>query len=88
MAPIPFFSWTIIGAYLILNYKFKLNILGSFLTPFAACLMIISSGIPETEMVVRPVLRSLWLTFHVGTSFIGYGIFVVTFMSAVMYLIQ
>jgi len=83
-----FFSWTIIGAYLVFQLRFKLMVLGSFIAPLAAFLMIISSSIPGIEVVVRPVFRSIWLTIHVGTIFVGNGIFAVTFMAAIMYLIQ
>ena len=49
-AAISFFAWTIIGAYLIFHLKFKLMVLGSFIAPLSACLMIISSTIPELEI--------------------------------------
>ena len=83
-----FFSWSIIGAYLILQLKFRLMVLGSFVAPFAAFLMLISSTIPGVEMVVKPMYRSMWLTVHIGTIFIGNGMFAVTFMTAIMYLVQ
>jgi len=86
-AALSFFSWTIIGVYLVFHPKFKLMVLGSFIVPFAAFLMIISSSIPQIAVTVRPGFKSLWLTLHVGTIFIGNGIFVMTFMAAVMYLI-
>jgi cytochrome c-type biogenesis protein CcsB len=50
--------------------------------------MIISSTIPGGEVVVKPIFKSLWLTFHVAISFIGDGMFAVAFMAAIMYLIQ
>jgi len=87
-AALSFFSWTIIGAYLIFHIKFKLMILGSFISPLAAFLMIVSSSIPGKEIVVKPIFKSVWLTLHVGTIFIGNGIFAITFIAAVMYLIQ
>ena len=87
-AALSFFSWAIIGAYLIFHLKFKLMILGSFIAPLAACLMIISSTIPGGEVVVKPIFKSLWLTFHVAISFVGDGMFAVAFMAAIMYLIQ
>lgn len=83
-----FFSWTIIGAYLIFQLRFKLMVLGSFIAPLAAFLMIISSSIPGMEVVVKPIYRSIWLTIHVGTIFMGNGMFAVTFVAAIMYLIQ
>ena len=87
-AALSFFSWVIIGAYLIFHLKFRLMILGSFMAPLAACLMIISSTIPGGEVVVKPMFKSLWLTFHVAMSFVGDGMFAVAFMAAIMYLIQ
>ncbi len=82
------FSWTIIGAYLVFHLKFRLMVLGSFIAPLAAFLMIMSSTIPGVEVTVRPIFRSMWLPVHVGTIFIGNGMFAVTFMAAIMYLIQ
>lgn len=83
-----FFSWTVVLAYLILQVRFRLMVLGSFVAPFAAVLMIVSSTLPLVEGPVSPVFKSLWLTVHVGTIFFGDGLFVITFLSAVMYLIQ
>jgi cytochrome c-type biogenesis protein CcsB len=82
------FSWGIIGAYLILQLKFRLMVLGSFVAPFAAFLMLLSSTIPGVDMVVKPMYRSTWLTIHIGTMFIGNGMFAVTFLTAIMYLLQ
>lgn len=83
-----FFAWTILGVYLLFHLKFKLMVLGSFIAPLAACLLIISSAIPETEVTVKPIFKSLWLTVHVSTSFVGNAMFALTFVAGVMYLIQ
>ena len=83
-----FFAWTILGAYLVFHLKFRLMVLGSFIAPLVACLLIISSAIPSTEVMVKPIFRSLWLTVHVGTSFVGNGMFAVTFVAGIMYLAQ
>lgn len=83
-----FFAWTIIGAYLIFHIKFRLMVLGSFVSPLAALLMILSSTIPEQDVPVRPILNSLWFSIHVWTAFMGNGMFAVAFTAAVMYLIQ
>jgi cytochrome c-type biogenesis protein CcsB len=40
------------------------------------------------EGPVKPMFKSVWLTVHVGTIFMGNGLFVITFMAAIMYLIQ
>jgi len=83
-----FFSWSIICVYLIFQIKFRLMVLGSFVAPLAAFLMIISYAMPWVEGPVKPVFKSLWLTVHVGTVFIGNGLFAIAFMAAIMYLIQ
>lgn len=83
-----FFAWCITGVYLAFHLRFRLMVLGSFVAPLAAFLMIISSVIPGAEAGINPILRSAWLAVHVLTIFIGNGIFAITFISAVMYLIQ
>ncbi len=84
-----FFAWTITGAYLLFQLRFRLMVLGSFIAPLAAVLMILSTSIPGGEvMAVRPLFKSLWLTIHVLTVFAGDGMFAVAFAAAVMYLLQ
>jgi cytochrome c-type biogenesis protein CcsB len=83
-----FFSWSIICAYLILQLKFRLMVLGSFVAPLSAFIMIISSAMPWLEGPVRPIFKSLWLTVHVGTIFMGNGLFAIAFLASIMYLIQ
>jgi len=83
-----FFAWSIICVYLIIQSRFKLMVLGSFVAPFAAFLMIISSAMPRTEEPVKPLFKSLWLTIHVGTVFIGDALLAIAFLAAIMYLIQ
>ncbi len=83
-----FFSWSIICVYLIFQVKFRLMVLGSFVAPLAAFLMVISYAMPWVEEPVKPIFKSLWLTVHVGTVFIGNGLFAIAFLAAIMYLIQ
>ncbi|MBW1720863.1 MAG: c-type cytochrome biogenesis protein CcsB [Deltaproteobacteria bacterium] len=83
-----FFAWAVIGACLLFQLRFKLMVLSSFATPLAACLLIVSSALPGGEAIVKPMYKSLWLTIHVGTIFMGNGIFALTFLAAIMYLIQ
>ena len=83
-----FFSWSIICAYLLFHIKFNLRILGSFVAPFASFLMIISSAMPWMNGHIKPVFKSLWLTIHVVTVFMGDALFAIAFLAAIMYLIQ
>jgi len=83
-----FFSWTIIAAYIIFQARFRLAVLGSFVVPFSAFLMIISSTIPISSITVKPIFKGFWLPVHVATAFLGDGIFAIAFIAGVMYLIQ
>jgi cytochrome c-type biogenesis protein CcsB len=82
------FSWTIIAAYIIFQMRFKIMVLGSFVVPFSAFLMIISSTIPISTITVRPIFKSIWLPLHVAVSLLGNGIFAIAFIAGIMYLIQ
>ncbi len=83
-----FFAWCITGTYLVFQVKFGIMVLGSFVAPLAAFLMIISSVIPAVPDNVPPVLKGIWLILHVLSMFLGDGVFAIAFLSAIMYLIQ
>jgi cytochrome c-type biogenesis protein CcsB len=83
-----FFSWTIIGAYIIFQLRFRIMVLGSFVVPFSTFLMIISSTIPISSITVRPIFKGFWLPLHVATALLGDAIFAIAFIAGVMYLIQ
>src|SRR5512137_1551310 len=83
-----FFAWAILLVYALFHLKFRLMVLGSFVAPVAACLLILSSTLPTAEVAVKPIFRSLWLPVHIGTAFIGNGFFAVTFVAGIMYLLQ
>jgi cytochrome c-type biogenesis protein CcsB len=85
---ISFFAWAIVGVYLIFQMRFRLMVLGSFIAPLVAILLIVSSSMQSIDVPVRPMFRSMWLTIHVITVFIGNALFAITFVSSIMYLIQ
>jgi cytochrome c-type biogenesis protein CcsB len=83
-----FFAWAIIGVYLLIQWRFNILVLGSFLSPLASVMMISSSFLPYQNEAVNPLIRNLWLMIHIGTIFVGNGIFAVAFLAGIMYLIQ
>lgn len=83
-----FFAWCVLGAYLVFQFKFRLMVLGSFISPLAAVLMIFSSTLAPREVVVQPAFKSLWLSIHIWATLSGDGMFAVACMAAIMYLIQ
>jgi cytochrome c-type biogenesis protein CcsB len=83
-----FFAWMIIGILLICNLKYKVKVLGSFLTPVALILILFAFALPKEILPLAPVLKSFWHPFHVIFAFLGNAIFTLTFCCGVMYLIQ
>lgn len=83
-----FFAWAIIGVYLLIQIRFNIMVLGSFLSPLAAVMMISSSFLPHQTGPVNPLLHNIWLMVHIVTIFIGNGVFAVAFLAGIMYLIQ
>jgi cytochrome c-type biogenesis protein CcsB len=83
-----FFSWAIVAAYIIFQWKFGILVLGSFVVPLSVILMILSSTIPISAVTVRPIFKGLWLPVHVTTSLLGDGIFLIACIAGIMYLIQ
>jgi cytochrome c-type biogenesis protein CcsB len=83
-----FFAWMITGLLLIANLRYKVKVLGSFLTPVALILMLFALALPKEIFPLAPVLKSFWHPFHVIFAFLGNAIFTLTFCCGVMYLIQ
>ena len=83
-----FFAWMIIGILLMANLKYKVKVLGAFLTPIALILMLFAFALPKEIFPLAPVLKSFWHPFHVIFAFLGNAIFTLTFCCGVMYLIQ
>jgi cytochrome c-type biogenesis protein CcsB len=83
-----FYAWMIIGVLLIANLKYRIKVLGSFLTPIALILMLFAFALPKEILPLAPVLRSFWHPFHVLFAFLGNAIFALAFCCGVMYLIQ
>ncbi len=83
-----FFAWMIIGILLIANLKYKIKVLGAFLSSIALILMLFALTLPKEILPLHPVLRSFWHPFHVTFAFLGNSIFTLAFCCGVVYLIQ
>ncbi len=83
-----FFAWALVGTFFIFQARFNLRVLGSFVAPLAAVLLISSSLFPVESLPQKPSYHSIWLPIHVVSMFLGNGIFAVAFLVGVMYLIQ
>jgi cytochrome c-type biogenesis protein CcsB len=83
-----FFSLALVGAFIAFERRYKVFILGSFVTPLAFILMIVSSLFPTAITPLNPSLMSRWLAVHTVLAFLGYAAFALAFGAGIMYLIQ
>ncbi len=86
-----FFAWCIILLYVFMEFKYKNNLMGAFVTPFAFFAMAYASfakGISQEISPLVPALQSNWLIAHVITCFIGYGAFAAAAGLGFMYLLK
>ncbi|MCK4847357.1 MAG: cytochrome c biogenesis protein CcsA [Deltaproteobacteria bacterium] len=78
----------IVAAYGVFLYKYKLEVLGAFVAPFALVMTIAASLLPSEIVPLAPVLESYWLPIHVILAILGNVFFALTCVFGIMYLIQ
>lgn len=83
-----FLGMGIVLVFLIMQFRFKIAALGSFMLPLVIILMlpafILSGEIEE----LNPVLKSGWLGVHTSFAVLGDAAFAFAFIVSIMYLIQ
>jgi len=83
-----FLGMGIIFVFLVMEFRYKIAALGSFMLPLVLILMIpvflLSSDIRE----LNPVLKSGWLGVHTSLAVLGDAAFAFAFIVSIMYLIQ
>lgn len=84
-----FFSWCIVLLFFILEARYKIDLMGSFIMPIVLIFMISSSILPrEITPSLSPVLKSFWLGIHTTLAFLGDAAFAMACGVGIMYLIQ
>src|SRR2546423_1514002 len=66
------------------NYRF----LGAFSLPLAALILVLARFIGSELINLQPVLDSYWRPIHVGIASLSYGVALVCFATAVVYLLE
>lgn len=85
---VSFFTWSIVLLFLIIEKRYKIGLLGSFIMPGVFIFMLSSSILPRELTPLSPVLKSSWLWVHTILAFIGNAAFALACGVGVMYLIQ
>jgi len=83
-----FFAWCVSLAFMIANFRYKVNVLGAFILPLVSVLTIASQVIWEENHSIPPRLQSGWVYFHGSVAFFAYAGFFLTFVAGILYLIQ
>jgi cytochrome c-type biogenesis protein CcsB len=83
-----FFALSIVGVYLYFEYRYKVNILGSFVVPFALLICLGAGLVPAAIKPLNPALQSLWIYSHTILAFGAYAFFTISGGVAQLYLIQ
>jgi cytochrome c-type biogenesis protein CcsB len=81
-------SWAVVCAFLLLQYKFQLKILGVYAAPLAAVIMIISYQLPVKPVSSPDLFKSFWLFLHIVFIFMGEAAFALACGVGFLYLLQ
>ncbi len=83
-----FFAWLMVVAYLLIQNRLRLRILGSFVAPLAAAFMFGSAILPSHMIPASPLFKSAWVWIHVSTLFGANALFALACAAGVLYLYQ
>lgn len=84
-----FLAWSVILAYVIIEYKYKIRKAGPYLLLIVIGIMALASSplMPKEAAPLIPALQSYWLWLHVSVTLLGEAFFAVAFITSIMYLV-
>lgn len=83
-----FFGMSIVLAFIILYFIYRVGVLGLFALPLAMILIAFASMFPTEIAPLQPSLQSHWLYIHITTVSFGNAILSISFVSGLIYLIR
>jgi cytochrome c-type biogenesis protein CcsB len=83
-----FFSWALVLIFLLVEYRYRILILGSFILPLAFLSLISAAALPKQIQTLAPLWQNMWVFVHVSLTILGLVAFTVAFVVGLMYLIQ
>ena len=82
------FSWAVVAAHSLAEWKLNLPFLGAITLPIAALALILMQVLPGEIHPLVPALQSTWLQIHVTLAMLSYAGFTLSFAVALLYLIK
>jgi len=83
-----FLGMGIVLVFLIMEFRFRIAALGSFMLPLVLVLMIPAAILSGRIEEIKPMLKSGWLGVHTSFAVLGDAAFAFGFIVSIMYLIQ
>lgn len=81
-------AWSVVAAFLVIQVRVRIKVLGSFVAPLALFLMILAWVQPESGSAPISAFGSAWLTLHVISAFLGDAMLGMCAVAGLMYLLQ
>jgi ABC-type transport system involved in cytochrome c biogenesis permease subunit len=83
-----FLSWAMVLAYVIIDRKYGIPRIGSYLMLIVVGLVALASSplMPKEATPLVPALQSYWLWLHVSVTLLGEAFFAVAFITSILYL--
>ena len=81
-------AWAVVGAFLALNLKFRIKILGVYVAPLAVFILLIATQFPRDLIQPENMLKGVWLIIHIITIFAGDAAFALAAGVGVLYMLQ
>ncbi len=83
-----FLSWASVLAFVIVDKKFKISVIGAYIMLIVIGLVALASSplMPKEATPLVPALQSYWLWLHVSVTLLGEAFFAVAFVTSIMYL--
>ena len=82
------FDWVLVAAFLLLNWRYPIRVLGALVAPLAALIIYGALILPRGQGTISPLLRGFWLMAHIGLTMGGYATLTLNFLGGIFYLIQ
>lgn len=84
-----FFTWVVALNYVLLDLLHPVKIAGVFVLPLVAVFLLGTAAVPRSVMTATvPDVSGTRLVFHILFAYLSYILFAISFVSALMYLLQ
>jgi cytochrome c-type biogenesis protein CcsB len=84
-----FAGWALAGVFLLVQWRYRIKVLGIYAAPLAALVMVFASQLPRTAAATDgSPFSSAWFVIHILTVFVGEAALALAGGTGVLYLIQ